>query len=65
VMNRTWVPAMLAAWAIFWAIIVLPRPAEQRHTATFPRPVVVHYRWHPLFRQSLTLAGNGRPPTTT
>jgi hypothetical protein len=29
--------------------------SEQQHTAKFPRSVVIHYRWHPLFGQSLTV----------
>ena len=36
--------------------------AEQRHTATFPRSVVIHYQWHPLFRRSLIATGRKRWP---
>ena len=35
---------------------------EQRHTAQFPRSVVIHYRWHPLCGQSLTATGRKRWP---
>lgn len=40
-------------------------PAKQPHTTQFPSSIVIHYRWHPLFGESLQIRRSHRMPDGT
>src|SRR6266699_2875759 len=61
VKSTVW-PASTTARPRAIARCVLPTPGEQSHTAQFPCFATVHYPWHPLVGQTLTVKRQHRLP---